>query len=346
MLTSIDRDRFDLIPIGITPEGAFTLEVDDADRWRMNPTDMPVVNDNGSRIIWPSDATSRELHVRANGETRSLGVIDVVMPMLHGPFGEDGTVQGMLDVLGFPYVGSGVLAHAAGMNKHVSKLLLQGAGIQVTPWVGLTEDEWKSDQVSLTARIEKLGMPLFVKPARAGSSVGVTKVKQLDQLQHALDIAFVEDSLVLVEAAVTGREIEVAVLGQKQGKQPKASLAGEIIVTGPEFYDYDAKYLGSAGVEAVCPANLSAELQRRVGETGIKVFQAIGAEHLARVDVFITEGDDIVVNEINTMPGFTPISMYPKCWEATGLPYRELLTELVELALDRGPYTPAGSFSH
>lgn len=335
VLAAIDRDRYDVIPIGITREGAFTLQPDDAARFALNADALPQVEDNGSRIAWPDSAASRELSVvTADGARASLGAVDVVFPILHGPWGEDGTVQGMLDLVGLPYVGSGVLASALGMDKHFTKTVLQQAGIPVAPWQTVTAYRWRLDPESVRSESERLGLPVFVKPARAGSSVGVSKVTSWDDLGAAIETALAEDDRVLIEAAVVGREVEIAVLGGRPGEPARASVAGEIVISGRDFYDFAAKYLDAPGIELVCPAELTDAELADLGDLGVRAFDAIGAEGLSRVDFFLT-ADGFVVNEINTMPGFTPISMFPRCWQESGLAYPELIDELIQVALAR-----------
>lgn len=331
MLRAIDRERFDVIPIGITRDGAFILEDDDVSRLALDPEHMPEVLDNGTRIIWPDSARSRELKVRdAHGE-RSLGDIDVVFPILHGRFGEDGTIQGFLELLDLPYVGAGLLMSAIGMDKHTTKSILQAAGVPVVPWVTVTERDLARDRELWERRIRALGLPAFVKPARAGSSVGVSKVAQWSELDAALATAFAEDGTVLIEQAVIGREIECGVLEGREGAGPRVSVAGEIVITGRDFYDFEAKYQGAPGIDLVCPAVVApgelAEMQR----IAARAFDAVGGEGLARVDFFFT-GTEFFVNEVNTMPGFTPISMFPTCWIASGMTYEELISELIDLA--------------
>ncbi len=334
MLRAIDRNRYEVIPVGITHDGAYVLESDDPDRFALDPAHLPEVADNGTRVRWPESAASRELRVTDAAGERSLGDVDVVFPILHGRFGEDGTIQGLLELIGLPYVGNGVLASAIGMDKHFTKTVLEGAGIAVAPWVTLTRAALSEDRELWERRTRGLGLPVFVKPARAGSSVGVTKVSDWSMLDAALEVAFAEDRTVLVEAAVVGREIECGVLGGG-GASVRVSVAGEVVVTGREFYDFDAKYLDAPGVELICPADLGDgelfELQR----IARRAFEAIGGEGLARVDVFLT-GEGFVVNELNTMPGFTPISMFPTCWLQSGLSYPELIAELIDAGHARG----------
>ncbi|RLK49373.1 D-alanine-D-alanine ligase [Microbacterium telephonicum] len=335
MLGALDRDRYRVIPVGITRDGAFVLEDDEPGKFALDPAHLPEVVDNGTRIIWPDSVRSREFKVRdADGTVRSLGDVDVVFPILHGRFGEDGTVQGFLELLDLPYVGAGLLMSAIGMDKHTTKSVLKAAGVPVVPWVSVTRQNLDRDPELWRRRIRSLGLPAFVKPARAGSSVGVSKVDDWDDLDAALETAFAEDGTVLVEQAVVGREVECGVLEGRDGGEPRVSVAGEIVISGRDFYDFEAKYLGADGIDLVCPAELGdgelAEMQR----IAARAFEAVGGQGLARVDFFYT-GTEFFVNEVNTMPGFTPISMFPKCWIASGMSYDDLLTELIELARAR-----------
>lgn len=333
MLRAIDRDRYRVIPVGITRDGAFVLEDDDPDKFALDPEHLPEVVDNGTRVRWPDSASSRELTVVDAAGERSLGDVDIVFPILHGRFGEDGTVQGMLELLDLPYVGAGLLMSAIGMDKHVTKSILRSAGVAVAPWETVTRAGLAQGAEAVHARIRALGLPVFVKPARAGSSVGVSKVAVWDELDAALDLAFAEDDRVLVEQAVVGREVECGVLQGRGGSAPRVSVAGEIVVTGRDFYDFEAKYLGADGIELVCPAVLDADELTEMQRIAAAAFDAVGGQGLSRVDFFYT-GSEFVVNEVNTMPGFTPISMFPRCWIETGMSYPELLTELIELARD------------
>jgi len=232
-------------------------------------------------------------------------------------------------------VGNGVLASAIGMDKHVTKTVLEGAGIAVAPWVTLTRAALAEDSELWTRRVHGLGLPVFVKPARAGSSVGVSKVSDWSELDAALDVAFAEDRTVLVESAVVGREIECGVLEGRDGHGPRVSVAGEVVVTGRDFYDFEAKYLDAPGVDLICPADLGDGELFELRRIARRAFEAIGGEGLARVDVFLTD-EGFVVNEVNTMPGFTPISMFPTCWLNSGLTYPELISELIEVGHARG----------
>ncbi|WP_251450052.1 D-alanine--D-alanine ligase family protein [Microbacterium sp. Marseille-Q6648] len=334
VLRAIDRERFRVIPIGITRDGAYVLEDDDPDKFALDPERLPEVVDNGTRVRWPDSARSRELTVVDGTGERSLGEVDVVLPILHGRFGEDGTIQGLLELLDIPYAGAGVLMSAIGMDKHTTKSILKAAGVPVVPWVTLTRAARDRDRALWEGRVRSLGLPVFVKPARAGSSVGVSKVTEWSELEAALDTAFDEDGTVLIEESITGRELECGVLQGRGGRHPRVSVAGEIVISGRDFYDFEAKYLGAPGIDLVCPANLHdgelAEMQR----IAARAFEAVGGEGLARVDFFFT-GTQFYVNEVNTMPGFTPISMFPTCWIASGMTYPELISDLIDTALER-----------
>ena len=334
MLRAIDRDRYRVIPIGITRDGAFVLEDDDPDKFTLDPERLPEVVDNGTRIVWPDSALSRELRVKDASGERSLGDVDVVFPILHGRFGEDGTIQGFLELIDIPYVGAGLLMSAIGMDKHVTKSILKAADVPVVPWVSVTRADLARERKLWESRMRALGLPVFVKPNRAGSSVGVSKVSDWSELDAALDTAFAEDSTVLVEQAVVGREVECGVLPGRDGALPRVSVAGEIVVTGRDFYDFEAKYLDAPGVDLVCPADLREDELAEMQRIAVRAFEAIGGQGLARVDFFFT-GTEFFVNELNTMPGFTPISMFPKCWIASGMTYPQLISELIDTALER-----------
>jgi len=256
----------------------------------------------------------------------------VVFPVLHGTFGEDGTVQGLLELANLPYVGAGVLASAAGMDKDVMKRLFRDAGLPVIPWQLVLRSDWESHPIVVRKRIEKeLRYPLFVKPVNMGSSVGISKVHNRRELAAALDLAAQYDRKLLVENGIDAREIECSVLGNDH---PQASVAGEVVPVN-EFYDYEAKYL-KEGSELVIPARLTARQAKQVREVAIRAFQAVDGAGMGRVDFLLDrKTGKVYLNEINTIPGFTSISMYPKLWEATGLPYPLLLDRLIELALER-----------
>ena len=335
MLRAIDRDRYRVIPVGITRDGVFVLEDDDPDKFALDADRLPEVVDNGTRVVWPEGGADRTLRVRrTDGAVDELGRLDVVLPILHGLHGEDGTVQGFFDTLGIPYAGGGVLDSALCMDKHFMKIVLAAAGVPVSPWVTVTRARWERDPEGVRADAATLGEPSFVKPARAGSSVGVSKVHEASELEAALALAFAEDDKVLIESAIVGREVEVAVLEGRGGAGARASLPGEIVLTTREFYDFEGKYLGGDGADVVCPADLADTEIAAIQELGIRAFHAVDGRGLAHVDFFLA-ADGLYVNELNTMPGFTPISMFPKCWIASGMTYAELITELIDTALER-----------
>jgi len=339
VLRVLDRDRYEVIPVGITRDGHWVLADGTPERWEIRDGVLPEVTvDEGGEVVLPMGSGQRSLRVIEDGSAaRDLGEIDVVLPLLHGPFGEDGTLQGMLEMADVRYVGSGVLASAVGMDKHFMKLVLAGEGIPVGPYVAVAPGRWERDRHGVLDAVARLRLPLFVKPARAGSSLGITRITDLSQLPEAIAEAHRHDPKVVIEEGIEGREIECAVLGGRDGSPTRASLPGEIVVTGAEhtFYDFAAKYLDEAGVRLSCPADLPADVIERVRDTAVRTFEAVGAEGLSRVDVFVRPDGDVVVNEINTMPGFTPFSMYPRMWQESGLGYAELLDELLTIALER-----------
>ncbi|WP_081861494.1 D-alanine--D-alanine ligase family protein [Cellulomonas sp. HZM] len=338
VLRALDRERYDVLAVGITTAGRWVLAADDPDRWAITEDRLPHVEDTAEHVLLPQAVDDREVQVLVPGALpQDIGTVDVVFPLLHGPFGEDGTLQGMLELADVRYVGSGVLASAVGMDKHMMKLVLAGSGLTVGPYVVLAPGEFDRDTAAATAKVEALGLPLFVKPARAGSSLGISRVDDLADLPAAIEAAAQHDPKIVVEAGIVGREIECGVLGGHGADRARASLPGEIVVTGQDhaFYDFEAKYLDESGVRLECPADLSDELVAAVQDVAVRAFEAVGSEGLARVDVFVTPDDQVVVNEINTMPGFTPFSMYPRMWAASGVEYPELVDELVRLALER-----------
>ena len=338
VMSAIDRSKYEVVPVGITRAGQWVLAADEPERWEITPGNLPEVTATGGEVLLPLAVGQRGLRVLEPGEVpRELGEVDVVFPLLHGPFGEDGTLQGLLELADVPYVGAGVLASAVGMDKQFMKLVLAGQGLPIAPYTVIRPGEWDRNPAAWTETVAGLGLPVFVKPARAGSSLGITKVDDLADLPAAIAEARRHDPKVLVEAGVVGREIECAVLGGREGERPRASLPGEIVVTDAhhDFYDFEAKYLDEAGVELSCPADLPQDLVDEVRDVAVRTFEAVGAEGLSRVDVFVTDEGQVIVNEINTMPGFTPFSMYPRMWEKSGISYPELIDELIQLALER-----------
>jgi len=337
VLEALDRDRYDVVPVGIGKDGHWVLAPDDPAAFRLSSGHVPEVDSAAVSVIVPTSATDRTFVVHEAGEPpRTLGEVDVVFPLLHGPFGEDGTIQGLLDLADVRYVGSGVTASAAMMDKHVMKVLLASAGLPVGPYVVITDKEWRRDPAAAMDAVHGLSWPVFVKPARAGSSMGITKVSEPTALEAAIEAAREHDPKVVVEAAVFGREIECGVL-EGHGTDPtRTSELGEcIVVQNHDFYDFEAKYLSEADVRLETPADVPADTATRIREMAAQAFDVAGCEGLARVDFFLTEHGEVLVNEVNTMPGFTPSSMYPRMWAASGVAYPELIDELVALALER-----------
>ena len=337
VLEALDRDRYDVVPVGIAKDGHWVLAPDDPQALRLAPGHVPEVDTDAASVIVPTSATDRTLVVHEAGRPpRTLGEVDVVFPLLHGPFGEDGTIQGLLDLADVRYVGSGVTASAVMMDKHVMKVLLASAGLPVGPYTVITDKEWLRDKAAAMDAVHALSWPVFVKPARAGSSMGITKVSDPDALEAAIEAAREHDPKVVVEAAVFGREIECGVLEGHGTDATRTSELGEcIVVQNHEFYDYEAKYLAEGDVRLEAPADVPEELADQIRAMAARAFDVAGCEGLARVDFFLTETGDVLVNEVNTMPGFTPLSMYPRMWAASGLSYPELIDELIALALER-----------
>lgn len=375
VLNAMDTEKFEPIPVGITKQGQWIVGGEDPRGWSLDDGELPEVTVTpGSRPVLldigrgrdgflvggPSlrdgDAANASLadafragaHRLAAGQSvvESLGHIDAVLPVLHGPFGEDGTIQGLLEMMDVPYVGCGVLASSVCMDKHYTKVLLRAAGIPVAP--GITLDTrgydaaggFAADGPEILDQVERAGLryPLFVKPSRAGSSFGVTKVERegdAAELAAAVFEASRHDWRVLVEQGIDAREIECAVLCPKPGDEPRASWPGEIVLDrraedDDQFYDFDSKYMDSEASHVEVPAHLPEETLQAVRELAVRAFRAVDGAGLSRVDTFVTPDGGIMINEINTMPGFTPISMYSKAWEATGLSYTDLITTLIE----------------
>ncbi|GAA1169239.1 D-alanine--D-alanine ligase family protein [Ornithinimicrobium humiphilum] len=337
VLRAIDRDRYDVLPVGITRKGHWVLVEDDPEALEIRDGRLPEVPDTGRQVMIPMGGVDQVLRVvEPDGSTAELGAVDVVFPLLHGPFGEDGTLQGMLELADIRYVGCGVLASAAMMDKHVMKVLFASAGLPVGPYTVVQDVQWRRDRAACLDAANALQFPVFVKPARAGSSVGVYKVDAPEELEAAIDKARDHDPKVLVEQGIVGREIECGVLQGRGTEPPRVSQLGEVaVVAGHDFYDFEAKYLDEGNVRITAPADVDEEVREKVGELARTAFEVGGCEGLARVDCFVTPDGEVLINEINTMPGFTPFSMYPQVWAATGVTYPELIDELVQLALER-----------
>ncbi|KAB6792991.1 D-alanine--D-alanine ligase [Bifidobacterium longum] len=365
VLGAMDTERFEPIPVGITKDGKWIINGEDPRGWNLDGGELPTVKitpesrpvmldpsrgQDGFFIGEPSHINSADSGFGTSFVSMSdpemhhvltsLGHVDAVLPVLHGPYGEDGTVQGLLEMMGVPYVGCGVFASAACMDKHYTKVVLDAAGIPTAP--GVTVDARNFTAADVLAEIEDAGLtyPLFVKPSRAGSSFGVTKVEkaddretQQDRLAAAIATAGEHDWKVLVEQGIDGREIECAVLCPKAGDEPEASWPGEIVLdhqNDDQFYDFDSKYMDASASHVEVPANLPVSVLEDVRDVARRAFKAVDGAGLSRVDTFVTPDGTVMVNEINTMPGFTPISMYPKAWDATGVSYTELITRLIE----------------
>ncbi|NUU24196.1 MAG: D-alanine--D-alanine ligase [Streptomycetaceae bacterium] len=338
VLAAIDREKYDVLPLGITQDGRWALVADAVERLAIGATgklpDVTDVAEPGGSVVLAADPTQRDLAVVDTGEVTSiLGGVDVVFPLLHGAYGEDGTLQGLLELAGVPYVGSGVLASSVSMDKEYMKRMFEGFGLPVGPYVTIRPRDWERDPAAVRAAVAKLGFPVFVKPARAGSSMGISKVHEPDTLDEAIEAARKHDPKVIVEGMLRGREIECGVLEAPDGA--RASVPAEIHVRGDhEFYDFEAKYLGGA-TEFDVPAKLTAEQTAEVQAMAVTAFDALSCEGLARVDFFLLEDGSLVINEVNTMPGFTPVSMYPQMWQASGVAYPELVDRLITAALNR-----------
>lgn len=340
VIDAIDRKKYDVVPIAISREGKW---LSPADAFELLPANaqslLPATIGSGSRnavaILGDPSHTGLLSFDRNDGALTSQK-LDVVFPVLHGPFGEDGTFQGLLEMANLPYVGCGVLASACGMDKVAMKLLFLQAGLPICKYVWFLRTQWESDRAKVMQTIKgKLGLPCFVKPANLGSSVGVSRADDKKSLERAVELAAQYDRKIVVEEAVNAREIECAVIGNNE---PKASLPGEYVIydQSAAFLDYTEKYTKTGHVEFVVPAPISKSLSTRIQKMAIEAFQSIDGGGLARVDFFLTrDSRQLLINELNTMPGLTEVSGYPKMWAASGLSYTRMLNVLVELALER-----------
>jgi D-alanine-D-alanine ligase len=334
ILSALDPGEFEVVPVGITRDGQWVLTDGDPRTLALEGRNLPeITSGSGTAVVLPGDPTSRGLVVLdATEGARALGDVDVVFPVLHGAFGEDGTIQGLLEMAGIPYVGSNVFASAASLDKEFTNKIAALAGIPIGDYVVL-----RSGTSMTPEEQERIGLPAFVKPARGGSSFGITRVTDWADLDAAIATARAVDPKVIVEAAIVGREIECGVLEGEYGGAPEASVLAELrIVAGDhDFYDFEAKYLDDS-CEYDIPANLPAEVTAKIREYACATFAALDCAGLARVDFFVTPAYDIYLNEINTMPGFTSTSMFPRMWAATGLEQSKLVTRLIRTAQRRG----------
>lgn len=338
VLENIDRERFEPVPIGITRGGAWVLMPDEVETLQLRDGQGAEVKDNGTFVaLVPQNQHLFFWDTRtADSPIQDLGRIDVVMPLLHGPYGEDGTIQGLCEMVGVPYTGCGVTASALCMDKGYTKLVLEKGGIPVGRYHVITDYAWRHRESIVPPEVLDFGLPVFVKPSRAGSSLGVSRVTAWEEFEAAVVAARRHDPKVIVEAGVVGaREVECAVLEGRGGAAPRTTLPGEVVMNHtPGMYDFESKYFAENAVSLQIPASLPDPVAQRIRDYARQAFELVSGEGLARVDFFyVEETGRLILNEINTMPGMTPFSLYPGMWEQMGLPYRELVTELIEIAL-------------
>ncbi len=339
VLSAIDRARYDVIGLGITKSGRWIMVEDDAlAQLRLIDGRLPELTEEAADalLLRSSSGTDLAVHGAPHGDGLArLGPVDVAFALLHGPFGEDGTIQGLFEMMGTRYVGAGVLASAVGMDKVFMKLVLAASGLPVGAFVPVRPDEWRRDRGACLEAIAALHLPVFVKPSRGGSSLGISRVDEPEQLVAAIELAQQYDPKVIVEEGITdAREFECGVMSDPAGGAPAASVVGEVRVHRG-FYDFEAKYLPADQVELEVPADLDDDVATQVRQLAVRTFEALDCEGLARVDMFWTRDRKLVVNEINTMPGFTATSMFPRLWAASGVDYPELVDRLLQLALNR-----------
>jgi D-alanine-D-alanine ligase len=327
IVDAIDKDKYEVVLIGIDKTGKWHLN--EASSYLLhadNPKLIQLNKSNDHVAIVPGEADKQLIHT---ANAKQLDQLDVIFPIVHGTLGEDGSLQGMMRIANMPFVGPSVLSSSICMDKDIAKRLLKSADIQVAK--GLTFTRAKKDQVDYDKAAEKLGTPMFIKPANQGSSVGVSKVSTKEEFDKGVEAAFQYDHKVIIEETLVGREVECSVLGNDD---PKASLPGEIL-PNTAFYSYESKYIDEKGAELAIPADLSEAETKLIQQTAIAAFEALQCEGLARVDFFLTKSGEVYVNEVNTLPGFTKISMYPKLWEVSGVTYPDLINCLIELAIER-----------
>ncbi len=327
IIEALDKNKYEVVLIGINKEGQWFLN--ESSHFLLNADNPKLIKLNGANKAVTLVPYQKDQPLIGLGDSDTAKAIDVVFPVLHGPYGEDGTIQGLLKLANIPYVGPDVLGSAIGMDKDVTKRLLRDAGIPIGKFLTFTKSQ--ADSLHFQDIVKDLGLPLFIKPANLGSSVGVHKVKTEDQFKLAVKDAWSYDNKIIIEEFIKGREIECSVLGNSD---PIASLPGEVIPQ-TDFYSYEAKYIDEKGAILKIPAELSPEIVKKVQKLAVETFKALCCEGMSRVDFFLTEDNRLLVNEINTIPGFTKVSQYPKLWEATGIPYSELLDKLIQFALER-----------
>lgn len=340
VMAALDPERYEVVPFGITREGRWLTGGDPmaqlesgSELARLEGRAGAAADATDGSALVPRATATPPIFAAGRDAGMEGGPIDVVFPVLHGPRGEDGTVQGLLELADIPYVGAGVLASAVAMDKALTKVVLTQAGIPQAPWLTILARDWQRDSVAIEARVAReLSFPCFVKPANMGSSVGITKVKSAAELAAAIDLAVHYDRKIVIEAGIDARELEISVLGNDE---PIASAISEIEPKG-EFYDYTAKYVDDDGAVFTLPARIAPERAEELRDLALRAYRAIDCAGMARVDFFLERGTDrILLNEINTIPGFTAISQYPKMWEASGLPFAQLVERLVALAVER-----------
>ena len=338
VVKAIDPERYDVIGIGITASGRWVrVPAEQLERFAIVDGGLPELSEDAPDALVLRNGSSTQVATRTDQQLAEFGGIDVAFTLLHGPYGEDGTIQGLFEMMGIRYVGAGVLSSAVGMDKHFTKLVLAATGIPIAPYTVITPAEWRRDPAACLDAATALTYPVFVKPARGGSSLGISKVDTPDGLEEAIESARLHDPKVLVEQGiVNARELECGVLGGAGDTPPQASPVAEIKMQSESgFYDFEAKYLPEEQVVLDVPADIPADVQAEIQRLAVRTFEALDCEGLARVDVFLTDSGHVVLNEINTMPGFTEHSMFPRMWAEGGLAYPELVDRLLTLALNR-----------
>ncbi|MGO1973308.1 MAG: D-alanine--D-alanine ligase family protein [Propionibacteriaceae bacterium] len=338
VVRAIDAERYDVLGIGITGSGRWVrVPAEQVEQFAIVDGALPELSEDAPDALVLRNGSSTEVATRTDQQLAEFGGIDVAFTLLHGPYGEDGTIQGLFEMMGVRYVGAGVLASAVGMDKHFTKLVLAATGIPIAPYTVITPGQWRRDPAACLDAAAALTYPVFVKPARGGSSLGISKVDRPDGLADAIALAQRHDPKVLVEQGITNaRELECGVIGGLGDAPPQASPVAEITMQSESgFYDFEAKYLPEEQVVLDVPADLPGEVQAEIQELAVRTFEALDCEGLARVDVFLTDNGRVVLNEINTMPGFTQHSMFPRMWAEGGVPYPELIDRLLTLALER-----------